>query len=60
MEYRNRPYTVVQGIEPHSWKWTVELGEDSLKSGEAKSRPMAISAVVLFIDKALAKRIPIP
>jgi hypothetical protein len=56
MEYRGKHYIVVQGIEPDSWKWTVDLDEHTTKSGEAKTRAMAITDVVLFIDKALNKR----
>lgn len=55
MEYRGKHYIVVQGIEPNSWIWTVELEEGTFKSGEAKTRAMAINAVVLFIDKALGR-----
>jgi hypothetical protein len=55
MEYRNKHYIVVQGIEPDSWKWTVDLDEHTVKSGEAKTRSMAISAVVLCVDRALGK-----
>jgi hypothetical protein len=58
MEYRGKHYIVVQGIEPDSWKWTVDLDEGTVKSGEAKTRAMAISAVVLFIDRTLGKPVP--
>jgi hypothetical protein len=46
----------VQGIEPGSWKWTVDLDERTSKSGEAKTRGLAISAVVLVVDKLLARK----
>jgi hypothetical protein len=55
MEYRGKHYIIVQGIEPDSWKWTVELEDRAFKSGEAKTRDRAISAAVLFIDKTLGK-----
>jgi hypothetical protein len=55
MEYRGKYYTVVQGIEPNSWIWTVSLDESTVKSGEAKTRARAITAAVLFIDKILGK-----
>ena len=58
MQYRGKHYIVVQGIEPDSWKWTVDLDEQTCKSGEAKTRAMAISAVVLFIDRTLGKPVP--
>jgi len=27
MEYRGKQYTIVQGIGPDSWRWTVRLDE---------------------------------
>jgi hypothetical protein len=36
MQYRSKHYIVTQGIEPNSWKWTVDLDERISKSGEAK------------------------
>jgi hypothetical protein len=56
MQYRGKSYIVVQGIEPGSWKWTVDLDEHSSKSGEARTRGLAISAVVLLVDKLLARK----
>src|SRR4051794_19904667 len=38
MQYRGKDYIVVQGIEPDSWKWTVDLDEHTSRSGEAKTR----------------------
>jgi hypothetical protein len=55
MQYRGKHYIVVQGIEPDSWKWTVELDEQTSKSGEAKTRGLAISAVVLLVDRLTRK-----
>jgi hypothetical protein len=40
MEYRGKHYIVVQGIEPESWKWTVELNEHTSKTGDAKAGDM--------------------
>jgi hypothetical protein len=56
MEYRSKHYTVVQGIGPHSWKWSVRLDEKTLKSGESKTRAAAVINVVWLIDKALASK----
>jgi len=55
MHYRGKDYTVVQGIEPDSWKWTVDLDGQTSKSGEAKTRGLAISAVVLLVDRLLTR-----
>jgi hypothetical protein len=54
MEYRGKTYTIVQGIESNSWKWTVRLDEKTTKSGEAPSREAARTSVVWFVDRALA------
>jgi hypothetical protein len=35
MEYRGKQYTIVQGVGPNLWKWTVRLDEKTVKSGEA-------------------------
>jgi hypothetical protein len=56
MEYRGKEYTIVQGIGPNLWKWTVRLDEKTVKSGEATSRPAAMNSVVWLIDKALATK----
>ena len=56
MQYRGKHYIVVQGIEPNSWKWTVDLDEQTSKSGEARTRGLAVSAVVLLVDKLLTRK----
>ena len=56
MQYRGKQYIVVQGIEPDSWKWTVDLDEQTSKSGEAKTRGLAVSAVVLLVDRLLTRK----
>jgi hypothetical protein len=56
MEYRGKSYTIVQGIGPHSWKWTVQLDEKTVKSGEAPSRDAAKNNVVWLVDHALAAK----
>jgi hypothetical protein len=57
MEYRGKSYLVIQGTEPNSWKWSVNLDSETTKSGEAKSRGDAVTKVVMLIDQALAKRV---
>jgi hypothetical protein len=56
MEYRGRHFTIVQGVGPDSWKWTVHLDSKTVKSGEAKTRSSAMTNVVWLIDKALAPK----
>ena len=58
MEYRGKHYTIVQGIGPESWKWKVHLDENTVKSGEARSRAAAMTNVVWVIDKALKRGKP--
>ncbi len=60
MEYRGKDYTIVQGIEPNSWKWNVRLDEKTALSGEAHTRAAAVNSVVWQIDKALAKKVKPP
>jgi hypothetical protein len=56
MQYRGKHYVVVQSIEPDSWKWTVDLDEQTSRSGEAKTRGLAVSAVVLLVDRLLMRK----
>jgi hypothetical protein len=56
MQYRGKRYNVVQGITPDSWNWTVDLDEQTSKSGEAKTRGLAISAIVLLVDRLLMRK----
>src|SRR6476661_8914491 len=54
MEYRGKQYTIVQGIEPDTWRWTVHLDERTVKSGIATSRAAATIRVIWLVDNALA------
>jgi hypothetical protein len=56
MDYRGKHYTIVQGSGPDSWKWTVQLDDRTVKSGEAKSRAAARNSAVWLIDRALAPK----
>lgn len=47
-------WTIVQGVEPGIWKWTVRLDEKTVRSGIDKTRAAAVSAVERLIDRALA------
>jgi hypothetical protein len=58
MQYRGKHCVVVPGIEPDSWKWTVDLDEQTSRSGEAKTRGLAVSAVVLLVDRLTRKSRP--
>jgi hypothetical protein len=54
MIYKGIEFSVVQGIEPHIWKWSVSIG-NSAKIGEAKSKPDAVIAAWRTIDRALQR-----
>jgi hypothetical protein len=54
MEYRGIEYSVVQSIERGVWKWSVNL--DKIKSGQADSKPAALTAVERTINKALTPK----
>jgi hypothetical protein len=54
MEYRGKQYSIVQGGDPESWRWTVHLDEKTVKSGIAPSRATATIRIIWLIDNALA------
>jgi hypothetical protein len=56
MEHRGKAYTAVQGIDPHSWKWTVQLDEKTVKSGTEVSQQIAETKARFLIDKTLPPR----
>jgi hypothetical protein len=56
MEYRGKKYTIVQGIGPNAWKWTVRLDDKTVKTGEASSREAATNSVVWLVGKALVSQ----
>jgi len=58
MEYRGKNYLIFEADAPDSWRWAVTLDDVTTKTGEAKSRSAAVTAVVLAVDRALAKPAP--
>jgi hypothetical protein len=56
MDYRGKTYTIVQGIEPNSWKWRVQLDEKTSPSGEAPTRAAARNSIAWLVDKFLAAK----
>jgi len=55
MEYRGVEYSVAQGIEFGTWKWSTSL-DKSIHTLHAKSRQDAVRAVEQRIDDALAPK----
>ncbi len=53
--YRGTQYTIVQGTEASSWRWTVRLDEKTIKSGHAISRDAAMNSVVWLIEKPVSR-----
>jgi hypothetical protein len=56
MDYRGKTYTVLQGVERASWKWTVHLDEITVKSGSAPTREAAKIKAIWIIEKARAPK----
>jgi hypothetical protein len=55
MEYRGKQYSVVQGIGPSEWKWSIPL-DGHAKSGKAPSRPAGVKRAEREIDRLLAPK----
>ena len=56
MEYRGLEYTIVQGIERGTWRWTVSLGNNISKSGQALGKENAVTKATRVINEALAQK----
>ena len=55
MQYRSIEYSVTQEENRDTWKWTVNVNENTVESGTRKTREAALSAVVLTIDRWKAR-----
>ncbi|SHH25020.1 hypothetical protein SAMN05443248_4210 [Bradyrhizobium erythrophlei] len=51
MEYRGVEYSIVQGIERGTWRWTVSVRADETKSGLTSSKPDAATKAENVIDR---------
>jgi hypothetical protein len=56
MEYRGKRYTIVQGVDANSWRWTVYIDEKTVKSGAAITRESATTNAIWAIDRVLAPK----
>jgi hypothetical protein len=54
MKYRGIEYAVIQDVDWGTWSWTVNL-IDGNESGVRKTREGALTAVVLTIDRWIAR-----
>jgi hypothetical protein len=55
MKYRGIECAVIQDVDRGTWSWTVNLINET-ESGLRKSREGALTAVVLTIDRWIARR----
>jgi len=55
MQYRSTEYSVIQEENRSAWRWTVNVNENTVESGTAKTREAALAAVVLTIDRWKAR-----
>lgn len=51
MIYREHAYTLVETLNPTSWKWTVQLEGSGSKTGDSPKKQTAILAAWSAIDK---------
>jgi hypothetical protein len=56
MDHRGIEYTIVQGIGRDTWRWTVSLGNNISKSGQAIGKPEAVAQATRAINRALARK----
>src|SRR4030088_2464125 len=68
MQYRGKENSIVQRIKPGTWKWTVRLDENNVRTGVDKTRSATwedayhklIGAVALEKVKVIGRRESIP
>ncbi|MBI5264443.1 MAG: hypothetical protein HY852_21820 [Bradyrhizobium sp.] len=53
-KYRGIEYSVIQGVQPRSWKWEIAVPEDGAKVGQSSSKLDAVRAAERAIERALA------
>jgi hypothetical protein len=57
MKYRNREYTVVQGIERGVWKWSTSVDDVVIKGGKQVQEQTQIIATAIGKPAAKAPKI---
>ncbi len=55
MRYRGVDYIIVQGLGRQLWKWSLSLGEISLK-GQAATKAEAVADAERAIERALSPK----
>jgi hypothetical protein len=56
MKYRGFEYTIIQGYERGTWRWSVILTDGRIKSGSIRGKPEALAKVERAINNAIAPR----
>jgi hypothetical protein len=56
MEFRDLNFTVVQGIERATWKWSVSRDDQKIDWGTATNGAQAVIDAKQAIDRALAPK----
>jgi hypothetical protein len=54
MKYRGFEYTIIQGYERGTWRWSVTLDDGQTKAGNVFGKPEALYKVECAINKAIA------
>ena len=55
MKYRNKEYSVIQGIECGVWKWAASV-DDVVIRGQAAIKSEGVTAAEKAIDRAIAAK----
>jgi hypothetical protein len=56
MKYRGIEYAVIQDVDLGTWRWTVNPIDGTAESGLRETREGALTAVILTIDRWIARR----
>ena len=56
MMYRGAQYAVAQDVGRDTWRWTVNLNEHTVESGQRNSCEAALAAVVMTVDRWAMRR----
>jgi hypothetical protein len=56
MKYRGFEYTIIQGYERGTWRWSVTLKDGQTKAGSIRGKPEALAKVERTINDAIAPR----
>jgi hypothetical protein len=52
MKYRGFEYTIIQGYERGTWRWSVNLRDGGTKAGNIRGKPEALGKIKRAVDKS--------